>query len=601
LYKLVDFKTKEEVKAKNLVFTGEENPWEVIVDLEQVRKKINLDHFKQVPPSLAKYLPFLPIKDYASFVSLRENATPLIRAKSLGKKLGVDLYFKLEGKNPTGSFKDRGSAVDISVAKEFKAKGIVLASTGNMAASCSCYAAAAKIPCFVFVPEGVAMGKLAQVISFGGRIVQVKGNYNDAARLAESVAKSMGFYLAGDYAFRVEGQKTAVFELMDQMFFQEPDMVVLPIGCGTNMAAYGKGFKEYREMGFIEKIPQLIGVQAEGACSVINSFRKNSREVEALDGINTSASAIAVALPLDGVKALDAIYSSGGKAYSVSDQEIVHAQYLLAKEEGLFVESSSAAAVAALFKMNLESTAKGKKLVCILTGDGLKDPDVILKAAIKPPTIFPEENEFKTLYEEGFFNSKNIVFVDKDAALFHTRPSKNEVEKYISKIFNGDFCDEYVEKIRELISACLVKGKTVTHSDFQDIVQDVLERFKSSEIKEFTVLDFEVSTGKDRVSEAKIKVDIGGVQHKAQGKGVGPVDAVISTLSKACKGKIDFKLTHYKVDIRNKGVDALVYVELKLEKENHSSLGRATSPDIIQASIEAFEAAYNGFINSQKS
>jgi threonine synthase len=600
LYQLVDFKTKENVEAKDLVFTGDENPWEVVVDLEKVKKKINLDHFKQVPPSLSKYLPFLPIKDYGNFVSLRESATPLIQSKSLGKKLGVDLYFKLEGKNPTGSFKDRGSAVDISVAKEFNAKGIVLASTGNMAASCSCYAAAAKIPCFVFIPEGVSMGKLAQVISFGGRIVQVKGTYNDAARLAESVAKSMGFYLAGDYAFRVEGQKTAAFELMDQMFFQDVDKVVLPIGCGTNMAAYVKGFREYRYLGLIETIPQLIGVQAEGASSVINSFNKKSWSIESTKGVNTSASAIAVADPLDGTKALEAIYNTGGEAYSVTDQEILHSQYLLAKEEGLFVESSSASAVAALFKMSLDKSAKGQRVVCILTGDGLKDPDVILKAALKPPTIRPEEKEFKSLYDGGFFNSKNIVFLDKDVPLFSKAPTADEVRESLTQFFNADFCNEYVEKIKELSSACLAKGKTVTHSDFQDIVQDVLESSDSEVEKDFTVLDFEVSTGKDKVAKAQVEVVFRGLKHVAHAKGVGPVDAVINALSKACKGEIDFKLTNYKVDIRNKGVDALVYVELKLEKDCHSSLGQATSPDIIQASIEAFEGAYNGFINSQK-
>jgi threonine synthase len=405
MYHLVNFKTKKRVYPKNFVFAEKDSPWEVIMDMETVKKKIHLNYFKDAHPCLAKYLPLLPIQDHTQFVSLREAATPLVKSKYLGKLLGVDLYFKLESKNPTGSFKDRGSAIDVSVAKEMKANGLVLASTGNMAASCACYAAAAKIPCFVFVPEGVPMSKLAQVIAFGGKIVEVKGSYNDAAKFAEAISERMGFFLAGDYAFRVEGQKTAAYELMDQLSLREPDIVVVPVGCGTNITAYAKGFNEYRELGLIDKTPKLVGVQAEGACAVVNSFRDNRSFVEPLKSVNTVASAIAIGMPIDGVKALEAIYSTNGQAVAVSDQEILQAQYLLATEEGLFVESASAATLAALMKMELT----GKTIVCILTGDGLKDPSVVLKVAIRPPTIYPEEKGFVSLYEEGFFNKKSTV------------------------------------------------------------------------------------------------------------------------------------------------------------------------------------------------
>ena len=268
MYQLLDFVTQKPVTPRGLVFTGEDSPWEVVMDIAAIKKQLNLDYFKIAPPGLSKYLPFMPIKQSAEFISLRETATPLIKSKTIGKLLGLDLYFKVEGKNTTGSFKDRGSAVDISVAREFGASSIILASTGNMAASCACYAAAAKIPCFILVPEGVAVAKLAQVIAFGGRIVQIKGHYNDAARLAQSLAEKMGFYLAGDYAYRVEGQKTAAFEIIDQLFFQPPDVVVVPIGCGTNITAYKKGFSEYQQLGLIDRIPQLIGVAGRrcGSC-----------------------------------------------------------------------------------------------------------------------------------------------------------------------------------------------------------------------------------------------------------------------------------------------------------------------------------------------
>ncbi|MCB0340338.1 MAG: threonine synthase, partial [Bdellovibrionales bacterium] len=304
MYYLADYVTKSEVKSENFVFTGANHPWEVIMDLDRIRSMINVEYFRKSPPFVSKYLPFLPVKNYSNFVSLQEGATPLIRSKVIGKRLGLDLYFKIESKSPTGSFKDRGSAVEVSVAKEMGAKGIAVASTGNMAASCACYAAAAGIPCFVFVPEDVPQSKLAQVIAFGGRIVQVKGSYNDAATLAHQAAEKLGFYLAGDYAFRVEGAKTAAFELIDQFYFQVPDAVLIPMGCGTNLAAYHKGFREFLSLGYIDRLPQLVGVQATGASAIVNSFHKGTNTIDALGEVNTIASAIAVPNPLDGTKAL---------------------------------------------------------------------------------------------------------------------------------------------------------------------------------------------------------------------------------------------------------------------------------------------------------
>lgn len=596
MYDLVNFKTKQSVRPQSLVFTGKDSPWEVVMDLDSIKSNIHLDYFKGASPCLAKYLPLLPLKDHSQFVSLRETATPLVKSKTLGKRYGMDLYFKMESKNPTGSFKDRGSAVDVSMAKEFKAPAMVLASTGNMAASCSCYAAAAQIPCFVFVPEGVPLAKLAQVMAFGGKVVQVKGNYNDAAQMAEAVAERMGFYLAGDYAFRVEGQKTAAFELMDQLFLKEPDMVVVPIGCGTNMAAYAKGFSEYRKLGMISNIPQLIGVQAAGACPVVNAFHQRLDDVVPVQGINTIASAIAIGMPVDGVKALDAIYTSGGQAVAVSDQEILQAQYLLSKEEGLFVESASAATYAALVKMASHQDLQGKRVVCVLSGDGLKDPSVMLKAAIKPPTIYPKEDEFVSLFEEGFFNNQSIVFVNKEDLLFEQEPSEDELRKQLLVLFGATYDEDYLQKIKQIASAFLKKGKTITVADFQDIIQDALEMLRRQTKKTFSVLDFESTTGKDTIPFAKVKVDFEGVACVAHGTGVGPVDAVINALTAACQEKIKFSLTDYKVDIRSQGVNAVVYVEMKLERGSQISLGKASSPDIIQASIEAFEEAYNGFL-----
>lgn len=595
MYSLIDFTTKKTVTAKNFIFTGEKNPWEVVMDIEQIRSKINVDYFMKSPPYVSKYLPFMPIRDYSSFVSLNEGSTPLLKSRVIGESLGIDLYFKIEMQNPTGSFKDRGSAVDLTVARELGAKGIVLASTGNMAASCSCYAAAAKMPCFIFVPEDTPASKLSQAISYGGRIVQIKGTYSQAAALAEKVAGELGFYLGGDYAYRVEGQKTAAFELIDQLFYRVPEMVMIPIGCGTNVAAYAKGFSEYQQLGFIDSIPQLIGVQATGASSVVNAVNAGSHEIKALPSIETIAGAIAVNYPLDGVKALEGIYKSGGTALAVSDREMLEAQYLLAKEEGLFVEVSSASSIAALKNLAQQQDIKGKTIVCVMTGGGLKDPSSILKIAIKPPTINPDINNFLSLYRNSFFDGRTISFVDRAATLFTKTPSRDEIRACLFEHFNITYADFQLDKIILVIGQFLSKGKSITFADIQDIVQDVLEKVESPvAARQLKVVDFSVATGKDKKAEATVTVTVGGKEFCTSASGVGPVDAILAALSVACGDKQGYELSDYKVEIRGTGADAVVFVGLKLKHDGIVSVGSGASPDIIQASIVAFETAYNG-------
>ncbi|GAB4391383.1 MAG: hypothetical protein Tsb005_00930 [Gammaproteobacteria bacterium] len=598
MYRVIDFVTKTEVKPHDLVFAGEKNPWEVIMDLELVEQKINKDYFQSALPKLAKYLPLMPIRKPSAFVTLRENATPLIKSKHLGPELGIELYFKLEGKNPTGSFKDRGSAVDISVAKELGAPAVILASTGNMAASCSCYAAAANLPCYVVVPEDVAMSKLAQVISYGGKIIQVKGNYNDAAALAHEIAKTHGFYLAGDYAFRVEGQKTAAFEIVDQLLLQVPDVIVIPIGCGTNITAYAKGFAEYQQLGFIEHAPQLVGVQSTGANAVVNSFRQGLNTIEKLSHINTIASAIAVPDPIDGLKALDAIRHSGGEAFDVTDAEILHAQYLLSTREGLFVETASAATLAYLLKKLPNKKLVGKTIVCVLTGDGLKDANVLLKFAIKPPLITPTLQDFDRLYEHDFFISKTMIFTQTDKTLLSEIPTQAEFNALLLDVFGVHYEECYLQNMHRIACDMLRKGKALTLADLQDVVQNALEQVNINQEPVFTIEDFDVATIKNQQAHATVTVKLNQRVHTGSGYGVGPVDAAINALANACQAELDFKLKDYKVDIRHHGTDAVVYVEMKLARDGDISLGKAASPDIIQASLSAFEVAYNGLFKN---
>lgn len=595
IYSIVDYRSKKIVEPHNFVFTGKDSPWEVKMDFDVVNKRINFDYFKKAPALVSKYLSLLPINDYRNFVSLSEGGTPLIKSKAIGPKYGIDLYFKVEGKNPTGSFKDRGSAVEISVAKELGVKAIVVASTGNMAASCACYAAAAGIPCFIFVPEDTPQTKLAQVISYGGKIVQIKGTYNDAAELAEKVAGELNFYLAGDYAFRLEGQKTAAYEIIDQLFFQVPDAILVPIGCGTNISAYAKGFEEYRALGLIESVPKVYGVQAEGASPVVRCVEKKGEKIEPFKSVNTVASAIAIGNPIDGEKALNAIYDTGGGAVAVTDAELTEAQFLLSHEEGLFVESSGGVSLASLLKLVKLGKFKDQKVVCILCGDGLKDTTSVLRVAMKPPTIFPEMDGFLSLYRSGFFEGSNYTTMDREQVIFASSPTNKEVEREVNNLLGVTYSDEQIKKITETTNRILTRGKKVTLSDFQDIIQDTLQTNIEVSERAFTVKDFEVQTGRSKKAIAKVQVEFFGEERIAEGTGVGPVDALINALREVCGPEMSFELKEYKVGIRSTGTDAVVFTETKLRKNGKISIGRGASPDIIEASIESFEHAYNGF------
>jgi threonine synthase len=592
VYKIVDFVSRETVVPTSHIYCNGDNPWEVVMDLDEIKNKIHKDYFLKSPPHISKYFPFLPVQRFSDFISMNEGSTPLLRSRTIGKTLGIDLFFKQEFQNPTGSFKDRGSAVELSLARELGVKGITVASTGNMAASCSCYAAAAKIPCFVFVPENTPASKLSQTISFGGRVIQVRGSYNDAAFLAEKVAKELGFYLAGDYAFRVEGHKTAAFELVDEMLLHGPDAVVVPIGCGTNLAGYAKGFSEYLQLGFIDKMPKLIGSQAEGAASVVHAFEKGEKVVTPLKKVDTVCSAIAIARPLDGVKALEALYASNGCAVSVSDRDALEAQFLLSREEGLYVEASCATSVAALIKMKRLGTLPSGRVVCILTGDGLKDPSPMLKMAVKPPTIGRSVEEFLGLYERSFFEGKTVAFVDKSTSLFQDNPSSEQISETIEHHLGIRLPPSVLQVVTTLVIQFLKKGKSISLSDLEDILQHSTVGAAPS-VRPLRVIDFEVTTAKDKPPFGKVSVSLNESQYSGEAEGVGPVDAIINALRKACGKHLTFELRDFEVLIRSSGTDAVVSSRLQLSGYGETAVGHGSSPDVIQASIEAFEKAFN--------
>jgi threonine synthase len=340
------------------------------------------------PGVIARYRRWLPEIPEWAIATLGEGETPLIESPSLSERVGASVHLKFEGMNPTGSFKDRGMTVALSRALAAGSRACVCASTGNTAASASAYAARAGIRCFVVVPAGrIALGKAVQVLAHGAEIVQVEGNFDGALRLSRRAAEELGEVALVNSVNpdRIEGQKTAAFEVCEALG-RPPDALALPVGNAGNITAYWKGFKEWREAGHSDHAaPRMLGFQAEGASPLVAGHDFESPE--------TVASAIRIGSPASKEGALAAVRESGGLIESVTDEEILDAQGLLASEEGVFCEPASAAGIAGLLKLAREGRAPEGIVVSVLTGHGLKDPDAILSRVELPepvPATFEE-------------------------------------------------------------------------------------------------------------------------------------------------------------------------------------------------------------------
>lgn len=332
-------------------------------DLNAVRRFVRTPDFRSKPVSQWKYLPFYPIKNPALLITLGEGNTPLI--PSMKKK---EVLFKFEGVNPTGSFKDRGSSIEITFAKEQGVKRVVCASTGNMGASIAAYAERAKMRATIFVPTFAPERKLREIKSYGANVRRVHGNYDDALCASyDAVLKAGKVFLTGDYPLRCEGQKSVAFEIAEQLQFRAPRNVVCPIGNGTLLYALFKGFNELACAGLIGKIPKLFGVQAAGCNPVENAWRNNTAWITPLKRTRTHASAINCGNPVYGLHALKAIRSTNGKCIALTDSELKASQKALARE-GIHAELSGSAARGGALKLGLKGTT-----VVIVSGHGLKE------------------------------------------------------------------------------------------------------------------------------------------------------------------------------------------------------------------------------------
>ncbi len=358
----------------------------VKMELEKV-KEMKPQDLRSTPIGVWRYAPFMPV-DPAHKVSIQEGGTPLYPTKALGAEIGVpNTFVKFEGLNPTGSFKDRGMTMGVSHAKELGAQVVGCASTGNTSAALAAYAAKAGMKCAVFLPSGkVAMGKLAQALFFGAKVLSVDGNFDDALALARKMADERKLYLLNSInPYRPEGQKSVLFEIMDQLNYEVPDRIILPVGNAANIWAVYKALTELEEVGWIDKMPMLTGIQAEGAAPVARAFAAEAEDFVPEQNPETVATAIRIGNPVSGRKALKAIYSTGGYCTTVNDDEIIRAQQLLGRKEGVCVEPASAASVAGLKKLREMGIAdRDERVVCICTGNGLKDPDTIINNCAPP-------------------------------------------------------------------------------------------------------------------------------------------------------------------------------------------------------------------------
>jgi len=332
---------------------------------------------------IEEYRKFLPVTEKTPVVSLGEGNTPLIRATRLAQAIapGVELYLKFEGANPTGSFKDRGMTLAISKAVESGARAVMCASTGNTSASAAAYGARAGLSVFVLIPAGkIAMGKLSQAMMHQATVIQIEGNFDQALTLVKEFSATLPIELVNSVnPFRIDGQKTAAFEVCDQLG-EAPSLHVLPVGNAGNITAYWKGYQEYRAANQITRVPRMMGFQAAGAAPIVLG--------RVVDQPQTIATAIRIGNPASWASALRAVEESMGAIDLVTDEEILQAYTMVAATEGVFCEPASAASVAGVAKLHRANALReGETVVCTLTGHGLKDADTAISVSKQPQTV----------------------------------------------------------------------------------------------------------------------------------------------------------------------------------------------------------------------
>lgn len=379
-------------------------PLEVTYEYDSI--ELDRKSFRGRPKTVWRYFELLPVQDETKIVDLGAGFTILHKCNRLAKALGLKaLYAKDDSVNPTYSYKDRPSTVAVSKAVEFNAKACGAASTGNLAAAVAALAAKAGLPCYVFVPADTEISKIVQASTYGATIVEVKGTFDEAKRLATQAAETYGWAFANINIrpYYVEGSKTLAFEVCEQLGWETPDHVVVPVGSGALLCAIQRGFNQFQKLNLIEnrKI-RVSGAQSSGCAPVVSAFKSNSDDVIPIEYPNTIAKSLAIGDPSEGLDAIKIIRQSGGTAESATDTEILDAIKLLAKTEGIFTEPAGGVTVAVLKKL-VESgdISPDEKVIFYLTGNGLKATEAILQHTAKPLEIEPNLESFAKTFDLG--------------------------------------------------------------------------------------------------------------------------------------------------------------------------------------------------------
>jgi threonine synthase len=498
---------------------------------------------------------------------LKTDFTSLKKLERLSELYEADLYAKLELENPTGCFKDRGSYIEVLKALELGADAICLASTGNMAASVAAYACYFKIPCFVFVPEQTPDAKLAQSTIYDATIIRIKGDFRTCELLCREFAKSGNYYLAGDYVFRQEGQKSFSYELIEQGAM-DYDYIFVPIGAGTNFAAIYKGLVELKAAGRIDKIPSFVAVQPEQSSPVVEGIFKKEKIIK--DQVNTMADAVAVADPFDFYKVLEGINETNGHAFTATENELLSSMKEMTVEEGIFTEPACAIPLAC-FKNNLD-IFKGKKCLFVLTGTGLKAAHIVAKYSLSSPILSPKLERIQQYIESGFPDmQKNSWGQSRD-------------------LFSGNVTlDENHEKLyTEYVNGINKKGKTLREAEINALKSMVSATDADLEFP-VEVVDYKITMRKHGLVAAAVKMKIdGGEEVVSLEQGVGPMDAVLAAMKAETDSFLALQILNHEVEILSPDTDSLVIVTLTLEKEGHEFTAKGASPDTIEALIQAF-------------
>lgn len=386
---------------------------DIYYDYEAIKEAVSKEELSRRPFNMWRYFEFLPVSDRKHIVTLGEGGTPLIKAKRLAEALGLkNLYLKDETRNPTGSFKDRCMSVSVSMAKEFGFTKTVIASSGNAAAALAAYGARAGIDVIAFVPDFAGYGKIAQLLYYGAKVVKVRWTTAEdpTVKMMREVAEKYGFYPSPSFGpfnpYQIEGPKTISFEIIEQLGWRIPDQVFIPTGAAALLTGVYKGFRDFNEVGWVNGYPRLVAVQSTGNMPFVRAWLEKQDPMHIRPWEKppkTIATGLEDTFPWDGDAGLRALYKTNGYGVAVEDELILKAMKLLASLEGIFAEPSGAAGLAGLMKaIEDKQVDKDELVVVLVTGHGLKDPDIVKKTAGDAPTIEPSLDEFKKALKEFY-------------------------------------------------------------------------------------------------------------------------------------------------------------------------------------------------------